>query len=98
MPFTVDGPIAYAASTNATAGTSSGTLVAAGAYQRTLVLSNASTNAVWLNVTGGAAVIGSGLLLPASGQLVFGTQWLPIPTSTITAIASASSGVGIVGS
>ncbi len=89
--------LAYTASTSGTAGTTSGTLITAGQFKSYLVLSNATANPVWLGVTGAAAVVGSGLLLAANGQLVFSAQTIPIPTSAITAIAGTSSGVGIAG-
>ncbi len=89
--------LAYTASTSGTAGTTSGTLITAGQFKNYLILSNATANPVWLGLTGAAAVVGSGLLLAANGQLVFSAQAIPIPTSAITAIAGTSSGIGIAG-
>jgi hypothetical protein len=89
--------LAYTASTSGTAGITSGTLLTAGQFKNYLVLSNATANPVWLGVTGAAAVVGSGLLLAANGQLVFSAQAIPIPTAAVTAIAGTSSGIGIAG-
>ena len=90
--------LAYAVSTSATANTGSSILVAAGTATRTLTLTNGGAAAVWLNPTGGLAVVGAGLMLAANGgSLTFGPN-LPIPQAAITAIvASGTSLVAIAG-
>jgi hypothetical protein len=50
------------------------------------------TATVWLNPSGGAAVVGQGIpLSPQTIALTFGTPALPLPTAAMTAISSSGS-------
>jgi hypothetical protein len=87
-------PVAYSSSGSSSVGTTSGTLATAGQFKFALQIATlpASTANIWLNPTGGAAVVGSGLLLSAGGGSInFGAQALPMPTAAITAITDGAS-------
>lgn len=87
--------LAYSAPTTGTAGTSSGTLIAAGAFTRILTIATlpASTTNVWLNPAGGASVVGQGHLVGAGGgSWTYGTAASPMPTTLITAITDGGGG------
>lgn len=86
--------LTYGSTVTGTVGTGSSTLVAAGTFARTLLISTlpTSTTNVWLNPSGGAAAVGSGLMVAAGGgSVVFGTQAQPMPTGNITAITDGGS-------
>ena len=86
--------IAYSASTSISVATTSGAFVAAGAYVHMLQVCTlpASTSNVWLNPTGGTAVVGSGVLVASAGKCVnFGTTGLPMPIGAVTAITDNAS-------
>jgi hypothetical protein len=86
--------LAYSSSTSASVATTSGTLISAGAYTRSLQICTlpASTTNVWLNATGAAAVVGAGIpVYSAGGCTNFGSEALPIPTTAITAITDSAS-------
>ncbi len=82
-------PLTYITSASASVGTSSGQIAAAGVYTRTFqvcTLPTATTN-VWINSTGAAAVVGSGIpVYFGGGCAFFGPNGLPVPTAAITAI------------
>jgi hypothetical protein len=92
-------PIAYSESTTASVTTSSATLIAAGAYTHSLTIFNNGAGNVWLNVTCGSAVVGSGIIVPAGhGGFVFGDIANPVPTACITAISdSGTANLSITG-
>lgn len=88
------GALAYTASTSASVATTSGTLVTAAQYKRALQICTlpTSTTNVWLNVTGAAAVVSTGVLVYGGGGCVnFGNIGFPIPTAAITAITDSGS-------
>lgn len=90
--------LVYAASTSASVGTSSASLVSAGAYTRSLTISTlpASTTNVWLRPDGGAAAVGIGYMVAGGGgSVTFGGPALPMPTTAITAITDGP-GVQVV--
>jgi hypothetical protein len=93
-------PLSYSASTIASVTTSSGPLITAGAYTHSLTLQdNSNLGNVWLNITCGTAVVGSGIVLPAGhGGFVFGSVSNPVPTACITAISdNGTASVSIAG-
>lgn len=88
------GTLAYTSSTSGVAGTTSGTLITAGQYRlvKVCTLFSSTTN-VWLNLAGGAAVVNSGLGIPAGGGCkTLGAPDTPAPTSAVTAITDGVSG------
>ena len=90
----VAAPLTYTASTSASVATASGTLVTAGLYTRALQICTlpTSTTNVWLNVTGGAAAVSTGVLVYGGGGCVsFGGIAFPVPTAAITAITDSGS-------
>lgn len=91
IPIVVN-PLAYTASTSGSVATTSGTLVAAGTYTKVLQICTlpTSTTNVWLNVTGGSAVVSTGVPVYAGGGCAnFGSAALPVPTAAITAITDS---------
>lgn len=88
----------YTGNTNGSVGTTSTTLVAAGTYTSVLQIMTlpSSTANIWLNVSGGTAVVGKGLFVPFGGGSVnFGTAALPMPTGAINAITDGTSTVSV---
>lgn len=87
-------PLAYTICTSALVTAASGVLVAAGAVTRSLTITTPQAGGanIWLNVTGGAAVVGQGLVIWAGGSpITFGGSELPIPTAQISAISDGAS-------
>ncbi len=87
-------PLTYLPSTSATVTTTSGPLINAGGYTRSLVLTTdlASTGDVYLDPSGGTAAIKAGVpLAGGGGSVTFGSPDLPIPSGTITAISDSGS-------
>jgi hypothetical protein len=86
--------MSYATSGTASVGTSSGTLVTSGTYSTNLLICTlpGSTTHVWLNLTGGTAVVNSGAEVPENGGCFpFTTGGMHIPSSNITAITDSGS-------
>lgn len=86
--------LAYTSVATASVGTTTGTLVPAGQFARSLTITTlpASTANVWLNPMGAAAVVGSGVFVAAGGgSFTFGTLSAPMPTLAITAITDGAS-------
>jgi hypothetical protein len=82
-------PLTYSGAPTASVTTGSTTIASSGTYTRALTITTlpASTTNVWLNVSCGAAVVGSGILLSGGGGgFSFGGPAAPIPTCPITAI------------
>lgn len=91
--------LAYGGSTSASVATTSGTLIAAGAYKTAFQICTlpASTTNIWLNPDGAAAVVSTGVPVWAGGNCTnFGTAALPIPTTAITAITDSGSAQTVV--
>ena len=88
------GPLAYSLSTSASVGTSSGTLLAAGAANRALLICTlpASSANVWLNLTGGAAVASAGVAVPGGGGCALLSSGGPLPLPAATAITAITDG------
>ena len=85
-------PLSYGGAVSGTVGTSSGQLVASGVYTRALLIQTApgSVGNVWLNVTGGPAVVSGGVcVFGGGGQVSFGGLGMPVPTAAINAITDA---------
>ena len=85
--------LTYSGAASATAGTSSATLIAAGAYTRILTICTLPTSSsnVWVRADGGTAASGTGLPIYAGGGCTtFGTQAQPMPTAAITAITDGT--------
>lgn len=85
-----------ATSTASTVGTSSAQILAANANRKGLIITNMSANIITINLGGGTAVAGTGVVLnpqPGANQAggVFMLNAGTIVTTAITAIASASS-------
>ena len=88
------GTLGYTASTSASVATTSGTLIAAGAYPHAFQICTllTSTANVWLNPMGTAAVVGAGIPVWGGGGCAsFGAGGFPIPTNAITAITDSGS-------
>ena len=86
--------LAYGASTSVSVGITSGVIITAATYSTALMLCTlpASTSNVWLNLTGGAAVVGKGTPIAAGGGCAtFGPGDQPVPTAAITAITDSGS-------
>lgn len=86
--------LAYSSNQNALVGTSTTSIATAGQYARTLMIGTlpASTSNVWLNISGGNAVIGSGILVAAGGGSIdFGGNGTPMPTGAISGITDGTS-------
>ena len=84
----------YGGSASATVGTSSGTLFAAGAYIRTVLVCTLPSSAanVWLRLDGGAAATNAGVpVFAGGGCTTIGTAALPMPTAAVTAITDGAS-------
>jgi hypothetical protein len=95
-PVGATAPIAYTGSTFATAATTSGQLVAAGAFTKSLTLTNTgSTGNAWLNPACGTAVPGSGIELQPGGGFSFGGPSNPVPTGCINAISDSGSPINV---
>lgn len=87
-------PMAYGGSASATVGTSSGTLFAAGAYARAVLVCTlpSSTANVWLRLDGGTAAAATGVpVFAGGGCTTIGTAALPLPTGAVTAITDGAS-------
>lgn len=85
--------LAYTLSSSGTVGVGSGTLLAAGAVVQSLVVQTliGSTSNVFLNPTGGAATVNSGIqVYGGGGSVVFGPGGYPVPTGAITAITDGT--------
>jgi hypothetical protein len=94
--------LAYQNPALGTANTSSGVLVTAGQFARSVTISTlpTSTTNVWLNPSGQSAIAGSGAcVLAGGGSYTFGGAEAPMPTANITAITdgAAAQTVTIVG-
>jgi hypothetical protein len=93
--------LTYQAPQVATVAPSSTSIVTAGAFVSLIVLhlSSPANATVWLNPSGGAAVVGQGIpLIAGAPPVTFGTPSLPLPTAAITAISEGvSQNVSIVG-
>jgi hypothetical protein len=92
--------LSYSGCTFGSVTTSSAQLVAAAAYAKSLTLQNTGTAGnVWINPTGGTAVVGSGYSVgPGGGSFTFGTNGAPVPTGAIFAISDAgTNNVAIMG-
>jgi hypothetical protein len=85
--------LAYTVSESVTVTATSGIAVPAGTCTTTLTLQNTdSVHNIWINPTGGAAVVGAGCLISAGGgSYTFGGIANPVPTSNITAISDGGS-------
>ena len=86
--------LAYTTSGSGSAATTSGSLVTAGQFTRVLQIQTlpTSTTNVWLNITGGAATVNSGICVASGGgSVIFGGPALPMPTAAITAITDGTS-------
>lgn len=86
--------LTYSGAASATVGTSSATLITAGAYTRALQICTlrTSTTNVWLRADGTAVVAGTGIPVWAGGGCVsFGGPGMPIPSALITAITDSGS-------
>jgi len=85
---TTQAPITYATpgSTVAVA-TSSTAVISAGTYTKffTVCTEQADVGNVWLNVSGGAAVVNTGIYVPAAGGCVS----IPPPTAAVTGISDS---------
>jgi hypothetical protein len=93
---TIVPPLLYSLSTSGTVTPGGGTLVAAGLVARSLVVTTPlnSTANVWLNVTGGAPVVGAGIPVWAGGgDVAFGDGAQPLPLGPITAITDGTAPV-----
>jgi hypothetical protein len=94
--------LAYTTSSSGIAGVASGPLIAAGQFNRTVTMTTlpASVTNVWLNPTGGPAVIGTGhCVFAGGGSFTYGTLQYPMPTAAISAITDggAAQSVAIAG-
>jgi hypothetical protein len=90
--------LAYTLSSSISVGTSSGQLIGAGAVLSKLMVCTlpASTTNVWLNLTGNAAIVGSGAIVYAAGGCTFlGGPALPLPTTAITAVTDGGNAQNI---
>jgi hypothetical protein len=92
----------YPQSTTIAVGTSSGLLFQPQSASRIIQICTQATSTadVWLNPTGGAAVVGSGVPVWAGGGCTnFGTVALPMPNAqtAITAISVSAQSVSLVG-
>lgn len=87
-------PLTYNGTITATVSTSSQILIPAGLFQKVLqlcTLPGSSAN-VWLNPSGGTAVVNQGLPIRANfGCINFGSDILPLPKGPITAITDGGS-------
>jgi len=86
-------PLTYTISESIAVGTTSTQIVAAGFITESLILSlpSGGTANIYLNVTGGPAVIGTGIPIWAGeGEFVFGGA-IAIPTAAISAISDSGS-------
>lgn len=87
--------LAYTLNSAATVSASSGVLVATGAVHTFLSITTltSGTADVWLNPSGGAAVVGSGVpVFAGGGNVTFGKGGqYPLPTGNLTAISSSGS-------
>lgn len=87
-------PLTYTTNGAVSVGTTSGVLVAAGGCGRSLIVGTqpGSTSNVWLNVAGGEAAVGSGIMMGrGGGSFSFGGAGAPIPTAQINAITDGVS-------
>ena len=85
-------PLTYTLNGAGTVTTSSAVLLAAAAAGTSVTLQNNGAVDVWLNPTGGAAVVGLGAKIFANGgSYTYGTTGNPLPTGAITAIVAAGS-------
>lgn len=87
-------PLAYSTTLTKSVATTSGTLISAGTYTRALQICTlpTSTTNIWLNASGGTAVVNEGIPVWAGGGCTnFGTVDLPMPTAAITAITDSGS-------
>jgi hypothetical protein len=85
-------PMAYSGPGSATVGTSSGTLISAGAYTRVVTIQTlpGSTGNIFLRCDGTSAVVSTGqCIFAGGGSYTFGTPTSPMPTGNITAITDA---------
>lgn len=84
--------VAYTATSSASVTTASTPLLAAGSFTQAFQLQTqpGQTGNVYLNISGGAAVVGQGIVIPAGGgSQNFGPGNLPIPTGAIAAISDS---------
>jgi hypothetical protein len=79
------------AAASVTVGTSSTSVLAANSSRKLLVLCNDSVNTIYVDLSGGTAATSKGVRLNASGGSILLDHY--VPTSAITAIASAASSV-----
>lgn len=92
-------PLSYLTSTSVSVATTSTLLVPAAAYSSSLQVCTlpGSTTNVWLNASGGAATVDSGIpVFAGGGCTTFGTGALPIPTGPIYAITDGGSAQTVV--
>ena len=85
---TTQAPITYAApGTTVAVSTASTSVISAGVYTKffTVCTEQADVGNVWLNVSGGAAVVNSGIYVPAAGGCVS----IPPPTAAVTGISDS---------
>jgi len=85
----LSGTLTYGGLASGSVATSSGTLVAAGAYKAALLICTlpTSTANIWLNTAGSAAAVNSGTpVLAGGGCSSFGGPSFPVPSTAITAI------------
>jgi len=85
--------LGYATPDNASVGTTSGILITAGTYTRSLTICTlpTSTTNVWLNPRGATAIVSTGFPVFAGGGCVnfSSAGGAPIPSANITAITDA---------
>ncbi len=84
------GNLSYTVCTTGTVGAATGTLTNAGTLTGSLTITSpvSSTANVWLNPTGGSAVVGAGHLVAAGGgSFTYGGPGVPLPSGNITAIS-----------
>ena len=93
-------PLAYTTSTSASIGQVSSTLIVPGSFETCLTIqtipgaTGEAAGNVWLNATGGAAVVGQGCcIVGGGGSWIFGTQGSPLPTGPINAITDGGTAV-----
>src|ERR1700750_1276757 len=89
VPGPAAAPPAYHGPWSATVGTTSGVLVAAGAYSTAFTIQTlpGSTGNIYLRPDGSAAVVQTGILIFAGGgSWTFGSLSNPLPTGNLTAI------------
>ena len=80
-------------------GTSSGAVFTQSYARGVTVLQLCATTAsdVWLNLSGGTAVVGSGVPIWAGSCTFFSPAGMPVPNSAITAIAAVGQSISRVG-